>query len=51
MYCEEKLSQETPGNQMAPSMLHCTHTFIKDYFRLSPGNRFRGLGSQRIRKL
>lgn len=31
-YCEEKLSQETPGNQMAPSMLHCAHTFIKDYF-------------------
>lgn len=30
-YCEEKLSQETPGNQMAPSMLHCAHTFIKDY--------------------
>lgn len=31
-YCEEKLSRETPGNQMAPSMLHCAHTFIKDYF-------------------
>lgn len=31
MCCKEKLSQETPGNQMAPSMLHHTHTFIKDY--------------------